>query len=256
MQDKLKLSAIIIAKNEEENIGRCLESLVGCIDDIVVVVDDKSTDRTLEIVKSFENVSYFISEWKGYSATKQFAVEKTKYDWILWIDADEALTEELKFELLKFKESEPEYSVYSLARRAYFLGKWIKHSGWYPGRVERLFNKHKAKFSDSEVHEHLIYEGKAGELKNDLEHYTDPDIHHYFEKFNRYTTLAAKELQAKNKNATLNDLLLRPIFLFGKMYFIRLGFLDGLHGFVLAVFSSTYVFVKYAKLWQLNLGKK
>lgn len=251
----MKISAIIIAKNEEDNIGRCIDSLRNIIDEIVVVVDNSSCDNTLEIVKS-KNVKYFTTQWLGFSKTKEFAVSKTVNDWIFWIDADEAVTPELGIEINNYKNNTPDCSAYSIPRRAYFLGKWIKHSGWYPGRVIRLFNKHQCKFSDSEVHEHLLVNGKTGELEKDLEHYTDPNIHHYFEKFNVYTTLAAKNLAENEKKASLIDILFRPAFLFVKMYILKLGFLDGIHGLILAVFSSCYVFTKYCKLWEINFKRK
>jgi glycosyltransferase involved in cell wall biosynthesis len=252
----LNLSSIIIAKNEEINIRRCIESQLQCVDDIVVIVDSNSTDKTLEIIKEYDQVKFEISDWKGYAGTKQYALTLVKNDWVLWIDSDEEITQELSDELNRFKNSEPKVKAYSLARRAFFLGKWIKHSGWYPGRVVRLFNKNFAQFSNKEVHEFLEVDGDTGKLEKDINHYTDPNIFHYFEKFNKYTTLAANEFSASNKKGTLSDLLLRPTFLFIKMYLLRRGFLDGIHGFILAVFSSTYVFVKYLKLWEIQKLKK
>ncbi len=248
----IKLSSIIIAKNEESNIARCIESQLNCVDEIFVLVDNTTTDNTLEIIKSYGNVKYRTVEWQGYAKTKQLAVSLVSYDWIIWIDADEALTAELKNELLKFKESKPSFPAYSIPRKAYFLGKWIKHSGWYPGRVTRLFNQQKAYFNNKDVHENLHIEGETGKLNADLEHYTDPSISHYFFKFNNYTTLAADELLKKGKKFSVSDILIRPIFIFIKMYFIKRGFLDGLQGFILAVFSSAYVFTKYSKLWELK----
>lgn len=248
----MKLSSIIIAKNEEKNIGRCLQSLTGCSDDIIVIIDEDSTDRTEDIVNGFQHVTYKKTKWLGYSKTKQFAVSLTSNDWILWIDADEALTSELQKELNEFKNTQPNLNAYSIKRKAYFLGRWIKHSGWYPGRVTRLFNKKFVSFSENDVHEHLIVNGETGELKNDLEHYTDPSIHHYFEKYNRYTSLAAEEMFNRNKRFSMVDITIRPIFFFIKMYFLKAGFLDGRQGFMLAVFSSAYVFTKYCKLWELN----
>ena len=250
-----KLSSIIIAKNEEANIKRCIESQLNCIDEIVVLVDKDSTDGTLEIVKSFSKVKYEICEWKGYAATKQYGVTLTSNDWILWIDADEAVTPDLQQELKEFKNSSPVNNAYSVPRRAYFLGRWIKHSGWYPGRVVRLFNKKTAGFNENSVHEGLIVKGAAGKLNSDLDHYTDPSIKHYFEKFNNYTSLAAAELFDKGKKSTLTDLIVRPAFLFFKMYILKTGFLDGLQGFILSVFSSAYVFTKYCKLWEMNKKK-
>lgn len=250
------ISSITIAKNEEHNIRRCIDSLMSCIDEIIILVDANSSDNTFELIQSYgDKIKCIKTEWKGYSQTKQEAVSYCTNDWIFWIDADEAVTEKLSAELNQLKNEEKEFSVYSVPRKAYFLGKWIKHSGWYPGRVERLFDKNKVKFSDNNVHEYLLFEGKSGKLISDLEHYTDPNIYHYFEKFNRYTTLASEELKVKKEKASINDLFLRPVFIFVKMFILRQGYRDGIHGFILAAFSSMYVFVKYAKLWELKNNK-
>ncbi len=215
-------------------------------------MDFSSTDKTFAIAKSYPGTKVQAVNWMGYSGTKKYGVSLASSEWIFWIDADEAMTKELREEILSFKNNIPDYSAYSVPRKAYFLGKWIKHSGWYPGRVNRLFNKNNVNFSDNDVHEHLVINGLVGEFKSDLEHYTDPTIHHYFEKFNRYTTLAAEELIKKGKKFKISDILLRPPFIFIKMYLIKLGFLDGVQGFILAIFSATYVFTKYCKFWELN----
>ena len=255
MEEEIKISSIVIARDEENNILRCLESQINVVDDIVVVIDSRTTDSTYEIALGCRKTNCEIINWKGYAATKLYALSKTKYDWVLWIDADEEITPELIEELKTLKSSELSFNIYDLARRAYFLGKWIRHSGWYPARVARLFNKKYILFNEKDVHEGLIYNGEIGHLKNDINHYTDPTIEHYFSKFNIYTTLAAKELFNKGKRSKSKDILLRPIIFFIKMYIFQLGFLDGLHGLILAVFSSSYVFTKYCKLWELNRGK-
>jgi len=256
LESKIKISSIIIAKNEELNIRRCIESQLKCIDEIVVIVDTSSTDKTLEIIKSFPQIKFEVINWMGYAKTKQYAVSLTTNEWILWVDADEVVTPKLCDEIIIFKDSTPAMSAYSIPRLANFLGRWIKHSGWYPGRVVRLFNKNKASFSDKDVHENLIVNGEIGELQNNLEHYTDPSIKHYFEKFNNYTSLAAEEHKRNNKKFHLSGIVLRPIFIFIKMYIIKLGFLDGAQGFILAVFSSAYVFTKYSKFWELKRKKE
>lgn len=251
----MKLSAIIIARDEEKNIGRCLDSLRECIDETVVFVDDRTKDRTAEIVRD-KGAVYEVAQWQGYSATKENLLKKTTNAWVLWIDADEALTPALIEEIKQFKQSTPSYSAYSIPRKANFLGKWIMHSGWYPGRVVRLFDKTVTSFSDKSVHEHLVVNGKTGMLYQDIEHYTDPSINHYYDKFNVYTTLAAEEMNKRGKKVSITDLLLRPPFLFLKMYILKAGFLDGLQGFILAVFSSNYVFTKYCKLMELTRFSK
>ncbi len=255
MVDIIQISSIITARDEEKNIRRCIESQLTVVDDIVVLVDSRTKDATLQIASSYPNVTCEVVEWGGFAKTKIYAVSKAKYDWILWIDADEEITPELIEELKNFKTVKPHLNAYNVARRAFFLGKWIKHSGWYPSRVTRLFNKKNASFEEKEVHEHLNVAGEIGHLKHDLNHYTDPSIEHYFKKFNIYTSLAAKELNEKGKHAGLSDIIIRPVFLFFKMYILRLGFLDGIHGLILAVFSTAYVFTKYTKLWELNRAK-
>lgn len=251
----MNLSAIVIAKNEEKNIDVCLQSMADVFEDVVVIVDSSTTDNTFAVAAKYSNVNCELSQWQGYAKTKSYALFKTKHDWVFWVDADEELTPELIEELKQFKKSEPKKYCYDVARRAFFLGKWIKHSGWYPARIKRFFNKKFVSFDDKQVHEGLVFEGEIGNLKHDLNHYTDPSIEHYFTKFNSYTSLAAKELASKNKTASISDILLRPLFLFLKMYIFRRGFLDGLHGFILAIFSSVYVFAKYCKLREINKRK-
>ena len=247
-----EISSIVIAKNEEHNIKRCIESQLSCIDEIIVMVDKNSTDSTFEIASGYDKVVCQKTEWKGFAQTKKEAAELASNSWIFWIDADEEISPELSHELKSLKETETNKAAFKVARRAFFLGKWIKHSGWYPGYVTRLFNKIHCSFNLSSVHEGLEVDGEIGKLQNDLNHYTDPNLEHYFDKYNRYTTLAAQDLKSKNRIASIIDILLRPSFQFIKMYFIRLGFLDGLRGFMLAVLSSSYVFTKYCKLWELN----
>jgi glycosyltransferase involved in cell wall biosynthesis len=261
----MKLSSIIIAKDEEKNIGRCIQSQLDCIDEIIILVDKYSKDSTLNIVKSFlprlgeagtgPSVKYEVVEWLGYSETKKYGISKTSNNWILWIDADEVLTKGLVKELKDFKQTTPEFVAYSFPRKANFLGRWILHSGWYPASVTRLFNKDNVTFSNSKVHEQLIIKGKTGNFKNDIEHYTDPDIKHYFEKFNKYTTLAAEELDGRGKAFKILDILIRPVVIFIKMFILKRGFLDGFQGFILAMFSSAYVFTKYCKLWEQKIIK-
>ena len=197
MADLIQISSIITARDEEKNISRCIESQLAIVDDIVVLVDSRTKDATLQIASSYPNVNCEVVGWNGYAKTKIYAVSKTKYDWVFWIDADEELTTELIEELKRFKTVKPHLNAYDVARRAFFLGKWIKHSGWYPSRVTRLFNKKVMSFNEKEVHEHLNVVDEVGHLNHDLNHYTDPSIEHYFTKFNIYTSLAAKELDEK-----------------------------------------------------------
>ncbi|MDE3056895.1 MAG: glycosyltransferase family 2 protein [Bacteroidota bacterium] len=243
----IPLSVIVIAKNEEKNIGDCLQSVLWCDD--IVVVDAESSDATVALVKKFTS-KIFVKPWNGFAEAKTFAVSQAKHDWILWLDADERVQPELAAEIQNMIASNPSYAAFAVARRAYFLGKWIRHSGWYPGRVPRLFNKYRATFSSVPVHEGLEIDGTVGRLRHDLLHFTDPNLFHYFEKFNRYTSLAAGEAFQEGKKFRRVDFIVRPPWLFFKMYILRLGFLDGTHGLLLAILSSAYVFTKYAKMWE------
>ncbi|MEG8946008.1 glycosyltransferase family 2 protein [Rosettibacter firmus] len=251
-KNKVKLSSIIIARDEEQNISRCIESQLNIIDDILVLVDSRTKDNTYQIVTSYPDVRSEIVEWKGFGPTKNYAISKTKYEWVLWIDADEELSKELANDLLSFKNSTPEFNSYFIPRKSYFLGKWIKHCGWYPDYVLRLFNKNFSYISENPVHEKLIVKGESGYLQHPLIHYTYPDITHYLNKLNNYTSLAAEEIIKNNKKVTLIDILLRPAFIFIKMYILKLGFLDGLHGLILSLYSSFYVFTKYCKVWEIK----
>ena len=247
------LSVIVITKNEEHNIVDCLESVRWANE--VVVVDGGSDDKTVTLALGYSPKVY-VEPWEGYATAKNFALQKCTGDWVLWLDADERVTEELSKEIQVVLGHEITDVVgFEISRKAYFLGRWIKHCGWYPGYVLRLFRRGSGQWSDKKVHEHLEIEGKTGRLFADLLHYTDPNLRHYFDKFNRYTTLAAEDLTEKGERFRLSQLTVRPAWLFFRMYFLRLGFLDGVQGFILCVLSSCYVFTKYAKLWELTGSK-
>lgn len=247
------ITVIVITHNEELNISDCLESVKWANE--IIVVDSNSSDKTCEIAKKYIT-KVFTKEWKGYSEAKNFAIEQATNDWILSLDADERVTPELSEEInLILKNPGSKYNAYEVGRRAYFLGKWIRHCGWYPGYVVRLFKRQEGKYNESRVHEKLEVKGNIGRLKNDLIHLTDRDLFQYFSKYNNYTSLAARDLYDKKQQFKITDIVLRPVFAFVKMYFLRLGFLDGIHGFVLCFLSASYVFTKYAKLWEKYLYK-
>jgi glycosyltransferase involved in cell wall biosynthesis len=245
------ISALIIAKDEERNIGPCIDSLKSLADETVVIMDSTSTDRSREIALE-KGAKVFVKEWLGYGATKNWGLQHTSGDCILWIDADERMTPELASEIKNTMSSGIQFAALAFPRKAFFLGKWIKHCGWYPGYVRRLFKRGEARFDDKLVHEKLIVSGRTIRLKNALIHFTDPDINRYFTKFNEYTRLAAEQMHLNGRRFKVAEAILKPIFLFVKMYILKLGFLDGIEGFILCVFSSHYVFVKNVKLWEMQ----
>ncbi|MCK5574109.1 MAG: glycosyltransferase family 2 protein [Bacteroidetes bacterium] len=244
------LSVVTLTLNEERNIADCLESARWANE--IIVVDSGSTDRTLEIARKYTDKIVEV-EWTGYGAARNVGILRATGDWILWLDADERVSPELADEIKAIlRQPDPDISGYRIARRAYFLGRWIKHAGWYPARVARLFLRVKGKFTESRVHERSVVDGSLANIDHDLLHFTDPDLTHYFVKFNRYTTLAAQDMHTGGRRFSLADLLIRPPFVFFKMYVLRLGFLDGIQGLILSVVSAAYVFTKYAKLWELT----
>jgi glycosyltransferase involved in cell wall biosynthesis len=246
---RAKLSVVMITLNEERNLARALESIKWA--DEIVIVDAFSQDRTKEIAKKYTGNIYDLA-WTGYGPAKQFALEKASFEWVLSLDSDEVLSEPLQLEIQSVLQTEVEFDGYSVCRMSNFLGQWMKHGGWYPDYVLRLFRKDKAHFTAAAVHEELIVTGKSGHLNGLLLHYTDPNLEHYLTKLNRYTTLSAQELLKKGETANLTDLLFRPPALFIKMYLLKFGFLDGVQGFLLALYSSFHVLTKYAKLWLLQ----
>ncbi len=248
------LSVVVITYNEEGNITPCLDSAKWA--DEMIVVDSGSTDATVERASRFTG-HVIQTQWKGYGAARNEALDRATGDWVFWLDADERITPELAAEIRDLLARDGGMTAgYEVARRAYFLGRWIRHAGWYPSRVTRLFRRGRGRFSESRVHEKLMLEGPVGVLRHDLIHYTDPDLRHYFEKFNRYTTLAAEDLAASGRRTSLFDLLVRPPYMFLKMYFLKLGLLDGIQGLILSVLSAGYVFTKYAKLWEITRHTK
>ncbi len=240
------LTVITLTLNEEQNIVPCLESVRWA--DEILVIDSGSTDKTVALARTFTDRIYTV-QWEGYGAARNVGLTHASGDWILWLDADERVTPGLASEIRDIiTENAGEIDGYAVARRAYFLGRWIRHCGWYPGRVTRLFRRGKGRFSETRVHEQLSIDGPVARTRHDLIHLTDPDLQHYLRKFNRYTSLAAEDLAASGRTFSIFDLLFRPAFQFVKMYILRRGFLDGMEGFILSILSSAYVFTKYAKL--------
>ncbi len=243
------LSVVIITKNEEANIGRCLRSVTFA--DEIIVIDSNSTDKTTSIAAQF-GVQVFTRPWHGFGPAKQEGVNQASGQWILSIDADEEVPEELAVEIKNMINSANGCSAFYLKRKTMFLGRWILHCGWYPGYVLRLFKKNEGKFDNAIIHEKVVTTGRVGYLKSDLLHYSHADLESYLNKFNRYTTLGAKEAQAAGKRAGWSEIIIKPPISFITHYIIRQGFRDGLEGFILSALSSVAVLVKYAKLYTLQ----
>lgn len=247
------MSAVIITHNEEDNIRECLESVKWA--DEIIVVDSDSTDGTEEICRAF-GVNFIKESWKGFALQKNSAIEKATQDWILSLDADERITPELRKEIASLMESGNPKDGYFIARKNFFLGRWIKRCGWYPDYNLRLFQKGKGLFGIREVHEAVQLNGIAGHLKSPMEHHTYKSLEDFMKRLDRYSTLAAKELLKEKKTYGIFHIVFRPAYTFINMYLLRLGFLEGYYGFVLSVLYAFYTFLKYIKLLELQGSKR
>ncbi len=240
----LKISATLVTLNEEMNLPRALESLRCC--DEVVVVDSGSTDRTVDLAQKL-GARVVESEWLGYAAQKNFAAEQAAHDWILSLDADEALSEALEAEIWEIKREGPQADGYTIPRMAQYMGRWILHSGWYPDRKIRLYDRRHGRWIGEYVHESVKVDGRLGHLTSNLLHFTCSSLSQHLKTMDRYTTLAAQEMVAQGRRAPLWRILLDPPWAFWKSYVLQRGFLDGFEGLVIAYMAAMYVFVKYTK---------
>ncbi len=246
----VQISAVIITLNEEANINRCLQSLQGVADEIVIL-DSLSTDRTREICKGF-NVKFIEQPFLGYIEQKNKALEYASYNRVLSLDADEALSEELKQSILKVKENW-EADGYIFNRLTNYCGKWIRHTDWYPDKKLRLFDKTKGSWTGINPHDQFTLQPGCRKifLKGDLLHYSFPSIDHHLDVLKKFTTIMADENYQRGKKANIASVIIKPFWKFVKSYFIRLGFLDGYYGYVIAKISAHATFVKYLKLHEL-----
>src|SRR5262245_4654418 len=240
----MKITATIITLNEERNIARALESL-RCADEILIV-DSGSVDRTIELAKNL-GVGVIEAGWLGYAAQKNWAAEQASNDWILSLDADEALSEALEAEIWNLKKSGPRYDAYTMPRLARYLGKWILHSGWYPDRKVRLYHRTQAKWVGEFVHESVQAFGRVGHLQSNILHFTCDSLSEHLKTLDRYTTLAAQEIAARRVKVPLHRVILDPGWTFLRTYFVQRGFLDGHEGLVIAYMAAFYTFLKYSK---------
>jgi len=240
----MKITATIITLNEERNIARAIESLRCC--DEILVVDSGSIDRTVELAEKL-GARVIESPWHGYATQKNYAAEQACNDWILSLDADEALSESLEGEIWTLKKKGPNYDAYTMPRLAQYLGRWILHCGWYPDRKVRLYHRAKAKWVGDFVHESVEVSGRVGYLESNLLHFTCDSLSEHIKTMDRYTTLAAEELVSRNEKIRLRNMILDPAWTFTRTYFFQRGFQDGLEGLTIAYMAALYTFLKYAK---------
>src|SRR5437879_1142753 len=242
------IAAIVITKDEERNIGACLECLKWA--DELIVVDAESSDRTVELAKAYTPKVY-VRAWSGYGPQKNFAMAQATADWILIVDADERASDELREEIRALLQRPGPAIAYRIPRRNFYYGFWIRGAGQYPDPQLRLVRRGRGRYNDLLVHEHLEVDGPIGELHGHLDHHTHPTVLAHELKIERYSTLAAEErIRTGKPEAAWYHLIFNPVWTFVKFYLFRRGFLDGLPGFVVCGFSATHVLLKYAKLWE------
>lgn len=244
----MKLSVIIITKNEAHCIGDCLRSVSFA--DEVIVLDSGSSDETVNICQSL-GARVESADWPGFGPQKNRALDYASGDWVLSLDADEIVSDALRDEICQVIESS-QLSIYSVPRLSRYLGRPMRHSGWWPDRVVRLFRRGSARFSPDLVHEKLVFSGPAGRLRAHLEHEAFINLEEVLDKINRYSSAGAEMARQRGKDSSLGLAILKGVVAFLRTYVIRLGFLDGREGFMLAVSNAEGTYYRQLKLMLLN----
>lgn len=244
----IKLSVVIIAGNEEKNIKDCLESVKWA--DEIIVVDSESSDRTRDIASGYTQ-KVLVKKWEGFVPAREYSVKMASNDWILSLDADERISDELKVEIREYLKNGLDKPGYRIPRRNYFLNKVIRSCSWYPDYQLRLFNKNYAKLTDRKVHEGFEVSGEVGYLKNDIIHFTHQNITDTIKKINDYSYLQAFE-KAKGKKVSAKNLILNPAAAFLNHFIGRKGFKDGIYGMMVSLIHMMTNLLTYMKTWELQ----
>ena len=243
------VSATVITLNEARNIRECLASLSWTSE--IIVVDSGSTDGTPDLARA-AGATVITRDWPGYAAQKDYAASQAAHDWILSIDADERVTPELAAEIQRTLEQPSDRVAFRMPRVTFHLGRWIRHTDWYPDHQLRLYDRRHASWARRRVHESVTARGPVGQLSHDLQHYAYRDIGHHYETMQNYTRLAALQMFEEGRRANLLNLLFNPPAAFLRNYVLKAGFLDGIPGLIISAMNSYYVFLKFAKLWSLQ----
>jgi len=245
------VTATVITLNEARNIRECLASLTWANE--VIVVDSGSTDGTPELARA-AGARVIEREWPGYAAQKDFAASQAANDWILSVDADERVTPELAAEIQRTLEQPSGHAGFRIPRITFHLGRWIRHTDWYPDYQLRLYDRRQASWAKRRVHESVTARGAVGKLSHDLQHYAYRDIAHHYETMQNYTRLAAIQMHEEGRRGSFFEILFHPPFAFLRNYVLKAGFLDGTPGLIISAMNAHYVFLKFAKLWALTNG--
>jgi glycosyltransferase involved in cell wall biosynthesis len=245
----VRISAALITRNEEHNITRALDS-IDWVDEIIVL-DSGSTDRTVEICRS-KGVRVEHRDWEGYVAAKNAAMQLATGDWILSLDADEEVTKDLRDEIRRIVDDPGAFNGYRIPRRNHYLGHWIRHCGWYPDLQLRLWRRGKGHWGGGSVHESVTVDGTIGRLSGPLNHYTYSSISQHLDRIDRYAGLHARDRFQAGKSTNSLALFFVAPWQFLRLYVLRLGFLDGVHGLLVSAMGAHYAFLKKVRLWELQ----
>jgi glycosyltransferase involved in cell wall biosynthesis len=252
---RVTLSVVLITQNEERNLPRTLESVMPLVRDgkgEIIVVDSGSTDRTVEIAQSY-GAKVFVEPWKGFAAQKNSAMDKASMDWVLQLDADEALEPALADEMETALKAGAGISGFWIPRKNFFLGRWIRHGGFYPDPKLRLARRGAGRFEEYGAHPTMKVDGPTARLSHAMLHHAYPTLRSYIDHMNSYSSMGAEIAIAKRRRGfSFTDIVIRPLLTFIYNYFIRLGFLDGREGLLLHLYHSAYVSWKYAKAWEIS----
>ncbi|QDU00981.1 SPBc2 prophage-derived glycosyltransferase SunS [Gimesia chilikensis] len=249
----MSLSVIVIVKNEESTIRECLASVAWA--DEIIVLDSGSTDQTVAICKEYTEHVYE-TDWPGFGPQKNRALEYASNEWVLSIDADERISYDLQTEIKRVIQMPKRYDAYSMPRRSNYCGRYMKHSGWWPDHVVRLFRRGKAEFSDDLVHERIVVQGRVGKLKEPIIHESLLTLEQILNTMNSYSTAGAKMMAEEQQEASLCKAICHGTWTFIRTYFLRAGFLDGKEGFMLAISNAEGTYYRYLKLMVLNREKQ
>jgi len=249
MTSVLPISVCIIAGEEAHRIGETLEGLVDWVEEIIVVVNEDAQDGTEQIAAKY-GAKTFLEPWKGHIGQKNSAAQKANFEWILSLDADEIVSNKLKIEIQNlFSSKNISYDSYCFPRCTMYFDKWIRHGDWYPDRQTRLWRKGTAKWGGTNPHDRLISEKSVGRLKSELMHKSMESTDHQVQKYLSYAEIFAEEKGKEGKKVKMTDLIFRPFIRFMRGYFLRLGFLDGWRGYVIAQMAAYYTFLRYLKAY-------
>jgi (heptosyl)LPS beta-1,4-glucosyltransferase len=246
---KATIGVLMIVKNEEKHLAQCLDTVKDWVDE-VTIVDSGSTDKTLEIARRYTDKIYQHTDWQGFGIQRQRAQSYMTSEWVLPLDADERVTEELRSSILKILDKNPSRTCYTINRLSYALGKFIRHSGWYPDRIVRLYKREETEYNSALVHEKVEVNDslKIDHLDGDLLHYTFDNLTQYVNKTSLYMKSWTDQREGKKK-CSFSGAVMHGFFRFFKMYILKKGFLDGRHGLLLAILSANTTFTRYADLW-------